>query len=277
MSPKKKHSLPLGKIGFIGGGRMAGAIIKGLLSSKSVSASGICVSDIDTKQRQDLKKTYAITILADNQKVVSLSDIVILAVKPQVMFEALKGLKISKDKLLISIAAGITIQYFEKAFPEVPVIRVMPNNPALVQAGVSAMALGQHAKKEDLEKALKIFQSVGEVIEVEERLMDAVTGLSGSGPAFIYLAVEAMVEAGETLGLNKGIAEKLAIWTLLGAARTLEKTGKKASELREMVTSPGGTTLEGLKILEEKNYKEALFKAIQAAARRAKELSEEWT
>jgi len=276
LSPKKRHSLPLGSIGFVGGGRMAGAIIKGLLSSRTVKASQICVSDIDPKQRQVLKDQFSVTVCNDNQKAAS-SKIVVLAVKPQAMSQALERLKIAKDQLLISIAAGINLQYFEKNFPGVPIIRVMPNNPVLVQAGVSAIALGQNAKKEDLDKALKIFRAVGEVVEVEERLMDAVTGLSGSGPAFIYLAVEAMIEAGETLGMNKGVAEKLAVQTLLGSAKTLSKTGKKASELREMVTSPGGTTLEGLKILEEKNYKEALFKAVQAAARRAKELSEEWT
>lgn len=276
MSPRKSLSSPPDRIGFIGGGRMAEAIIKGLLSSKNAKRESISVFDIDQKRLEHLKKDCEIKICRDNQEVVEASGVIILAIKPQVMSQVIRDLKVPRDRLVISIAAGVRMDVLEKNFPGVPVIRAMPNNPAQVLAGISALSLGQRAKKEDLKKAQKIFSAVGEVVEVEERLMDAVTGLSGSGPAFIYLAIEALVEAGETLGINKGVAEKLAIQTVLGSAKTILKTGKKASELREMVTSPGGTTLEGLKILEEKNYKEALLSAVKAAARRSKELSEEW-
>jgi len=162
----------------------------------------------------------------------------------------------------------------QKLFPENPVMRVMPNNPALVGAGISALSSGDKVEEKDLDKVDRIFKSVGEVVKVQEKLMDAVTGLSGSGPAFIYLLVEAMVEAGEKLGLNKGDAEKLSAQTVLGSAQTLLKTKKTPRELREMVTSPGGTTLSGLRVLLDRKANEALTEAVIAAAKRATELSQ---
>jgi len=260
-------------IGFIGGGRMAEAIIQGLLSSNLVSGSEIFVYDIKANLREYLSKKYFISVEAENQKVASLSEVLILAVKPQNVSEAIKGLEIPKEKLLISIAAGIRLGYLEKAFPSVPIVRVMPNNPALVGAGITAMTLGKSAKEPHRHLAEKIFKSVGEVIMIEEKNMDAVTGLSGSGPAFVYLAIEAMTDAGKKLGLDQKAAQKLALETVLGAARTMKETGKSAKELREMVTSPGGTTIEGLKVLEKRKFAAALREAVIAAARKSKTLS----
>jgi pyrroline-5-carboxylate reductase len=174
---------------------------------------------------------------------------------------------------VISIAAGITIGYLEKIIGLKPVIRAMPNNPALVQKGMTAICPGTHAKQSDVELALSIFSAVGAVIQIIEELMDAVTGLSGSGPAFVYLVVEAMVEAGEKLGLTKSVAEILAFNTVLGSAETLIRTRKQAKELREMVTSPGGTTRAGLDVLESRGFSQILSDAIIAAAKRANELS----
>ncbi len=252
---------------------MTEAIIKGLLSSKIVSESEIRVSEINPDRRKYIQEKYLITALDNNRQAAALSDTVILAVKPQVLPEAIKQLEIREDQLLISIAAGITIKFLEKAFPKRSIVRVMPNNPALVQAGISAISKGKKATEKDLQEAKKIFGAVGEVIEVDERFMDAVTGLSGSGPAFVYMVIEAMEEAGKSLGIDKKIAEKLAIQTVLGSAKTLLETGKSAKELRDMVTSPGGTTIEGLKVLEKRKFAEALGEAVRAAAEKSKKLS----
>jgi pyrroline-5-carboxylate reductase len=260
-------------IGFIGGGRMAEAIIKGILSSKIVSGPDIHVSDVDVKRRDRLAATYAVSAEVNNQRTAELSDVIILAVKPQVINEVIKGLKIPREKLVISIAAGITLGFLEKNFPEVPVIRAMPNNPALAGAGITAIAGGKHVSPDALRITQDIFAATGEVIMVEEKDMDAVTGLSGSGPAYVYVMIEALIEAGEKLGLDKEAAKKLAVETVLGAAQTMKQTGKSARELREMVTSPGGTTMEGLKVLEKKKFKEALMEAVEAAARKSAKLS----
>jgi pyrroline-5-carboxylate reductase len=252
---------------------MAEAVIKGLLSSKIISEPGILVSEIEPKRRRQLAKTYQISVEKDNQKVAALSDIVILSVKPQVLPEVVQKLEIRKDQILISIAAGVRLKFLERAFPGVPVIRAMPNNPALVQAGISALAAGKLAGKAQLKKAFEIFAAVGEVVEVEEKRMDAVTGLSGSGPAFVYLVIEALARAGQKLGIKKNVAEKLALQTVLGSARTMLETRKSARELREMVASPGGTTIEGLKVLKKRRLAEALVEAVGSAAKKSKKLS----
>ncbi len=252
---------------------MAEAMILGLLKSKTVSADQIVASDVDSDRLDHLTNTYKISSNGDNQKAIDQASIVVLSIKPQNFNDVLKNLDLSKVELVISIAAGISLGFLEDKIPGKPIIRVMPNNPALVQKGISAIVAGQYAKNEDVELASMIFKSVGDIIEVPENLIDAVTGLSGSGPAFVYLVAEAMIEAGETLGLTKSVAEKLSIHTILGSAETLLKTNKPAGELREMVTSPGGTTKAGLEVLENRGFKQALIDAIIAAARRAKELS----
>lgn len=266
---------------------MAEAIIKGILKSKisyapEIRISNISVSDIDENRRKYLEQNILplekdlINVNPNNRAVAKLSEIIILAVKPQNMKQVINELDISEGALVISIAAGITLAFLEKAFPNKAVIRAMPNNPALAGAGMTALAIGKNVSTVQVGLAKKIFGAVGEVIEVKERLMDAVTGLSGSGPAFVYLVIEAMTEAGEKLGIHKEVAEKLAIQTVLGsaqAANDMLKKGKSAKELREMVTSPGGTTIEGLKILERRKFAKALIEAVAAAAKKAKVLA----
>lgn len=261
-------------IGFIGGGKMAEAIIRGLISSKAFSPSEIRVSEPDPERIKRLKERYSISVADNNRDVIPLSDIIILAVKPQVLTGVLPEITPMAGQLLISIAAGITLAYMEKRLPGTPIIRTMPNNPALVGAGMTAMAVGTKVKKEQLEEARKIFASIGEVVEVEEKFMDAVTGLSGSGPAYVYLMIEALTEAGKELGLEQDKARRLAVETVYGAAKTIKDTGKPAEELREMVTSPGGTTIEGLKVLEKKKFVEAVVAAVKAAAQKSKKLSQ---
>lgn len=256
------------RIGFIGGGKMAEALISRLGASHKIIAS-----DVSRKRLSYLKKKYRIKTTTDNLDVFSSAEVVILAVKPQIVPEVIDELRVPKEKLLISIAAGITLGSLEKKFPGVPIVRVMPNNPALVGAGITALALGKSARKEHGEQANKIFRSVGEVVMVEEKNMDAVTGLSGSGPAYVYSMIEALASAGEKLGIARKEAEKLAVQTVLGAAKTMKETGKSAKELREMVTSPGGTTIEGLKVLEKRKFSEALVEAVKAAAEKSKKLS----
>ena len=249
---------------------MAEAIIKGLLSSKFQ----ITVSEIAAPRRAYLKKTFSqIELIDNNQKAVE-AEVVVLAVKPQDIPQVIAQLKIAPTSLVISIAAGVTIRFLEKAFANCAVVRAMPNNPALIGAGITALAKGKRVKPEQFELAAKIFKTVGEVVIVAEKDMDTVTGLSGSGPAYVYLMIEALAEAGERLGLPTAEAQKLARQTVFGSAKTMLETGKSARELKEMVTSPGGTTIEGLKVLEKKKFVEAVIEAVQAAAARSKKLSQ---
>lgn len=269
-------------VGFIGAGKMAEALISHLSASHSILAS-----DKDPKRLQHVKKKYRVKTTSDNLEVFKKANIVILAVKPQNMGEVLGDIRARSlpagrqgtkhraqdGKIIISIAAGITLAYLQKHLPGYQVIRAMPNNPCLVGMGITALAAGKGAGTKAKAQAKKIFGTVGEVDEVPEEWMDAVTGLSGSGPAFIYLVIEALAEAGIRLGIKKSIAEKLAMHTVLGAAHTMLKTGESAAKLRAMVTSPGGTTEQGLKALEEGALYHDLIKAVTAAAKRSKELA----
>ncbi|MBI5399780.1 pyrroline-5-carboxylate reductase [Candidatus Saganbacteria bacterium] len=259
-------------IGFIGGGRMAEAIIKGLTAAKSDWE--IHVSDSDPARREHLRNRYSATAHVNNAQLAQLVDVIVLAIKPQVFLSVVKDLTVKPDKLVVSIAAGVTLDFLENAFPQVPVVRVMPNNPALVKAGMTAISTGPNVSRDKLLLVEKIFSAVGEIVHVEEKHMDAVTGLSGSGPAYVYLMIEALTAAGRELGLAAAVSEKLALQTVWGAAQTMLKTGQSAAQLREMVTSPGGTTLAGLKVLEEKQFFLVLVEAVKAAAVRAQQLSQ---
>jgi pyrroline-5-carboxylate reductase len=212
----------------------------------------------------------------DNEKAVKGADIIILAVKPQNMAITLKeiSLAIDKSKIVISIAAGITTKFIEGSLTKgVRVVRVMPNTPALVGEGAAAVAKGSCAKADDVKLTRAIFDAVGISVEIEEKLMDAVTGLSGSGPAYCFLIIEALIDAGEQMGLPRDLAAKLAMQTMLGAARLCLKSDKQPAQLREMVTSPGGTTVAGLKALEEGKIRTTIISAVEAATKRSKELA----
>jgi len=257
-------------IGFIGGGNMAEALIKGIRQS---GMKDIIASEPREDRRQYLEKTYGIATTRDNKEVVRRSGIIILAVKPQNMDEVTSEVSgaITEDKMIVSIAAGITLPYLSSRLKTSRIVRVMPNTPALVQEGMSVLSLCECIPDKDMVVVRDIFMSVGKVLVLPEKYMDAVTALSGSGPAFIALFVEKMAGAGVSMGLTHDNASELAVQTLIGTARLLE-TGMPPAKLREMVTSPGGTTAAGLKAFEEKGLKDIVDAAILAATRRSKEL-----
>lgn len=257
-------------IGFIGGGNMAEAMIKGMLQS---NIKDIIVSEPRAERRDYLTNTYKINTTFDNKLTVKLSDIIILAVKPQNMEEVLDEIKdtLTDDKLIISIAAGITLSYLTSKLNKSKIIRVMPNTPALVQEGMSVLSMQECIHNKEMDTVRTIFMSIGKVLVLPEKYMDAVTALSGSGPGFLAYFVESMIEGGIKVGLDKTIATELAIQTFIGTAKLLE-TGLQPTKLREMVTSPAGTTAEGLKVCEEKNLKDIIISVIEAATRRSKEL-----
>jgi pyrroline-5-carboxylate reductase len=263
------------KIAVIGGGKMGEVLASGIVSGKLLSPGDVTVADIDPLRLNHLKNQHKVRVTGDNRKAVKDAGIVILAVKPQNMSEVLKELSpaIGRDKLIISIAAGITIGFIQDHLKKgTRIVRVMPNTPALIGEGAAALAPGEHATEEDMQTARAIFDAVGVTVVVKEDLMDAVTGLSGSGPAYGFIIIDALSDAGVLMGLPRDIAQKLAAQTLLGAAKLYLTTGKHPGELRDMVTSPGGTTIAGIKEMEQKGLRGALIAGVEAATLRSKEL-----
>ena len=259
------------KLGFIGSGNMAEALIKGVLASKLTN--DIISSDVNAERLGYIKKQYKTKTTMDNKEVVRKSDIIFLAVKPQHMKEVLEGVKdvATGDKLFVSIAAGIKISFIESII-ESRVIRVMPNTPCLVLAAASAFAAGKKATADDKEKVNKLLNSCGICFEVEEEKLDVVTALSGSGPAFFAYIIQAFTEAGKKAGLEAYVAQKLAEQTAMGTAKLLMEKDMDPEELIEMVSSPGGTTVEGRKILESSDVKKIIEETVKAAFKRSKEL-----
>jgi pyrroline-5-carboxylate reductase len=257
-------------IGFIGGGNMAEALIKGMVQS---GMKEIMVSEPRGERRAYLENQYSVKTTPENKEVVGNCNIIILAVKPQNMDDVTAGIYglISPDKLIVSIAAGITLSYLTSRLKTSNIIRVMPNTPALVQEGMSVLSLCECIPDKDMSVIRDIFMSVGQVLVLPEKYMDAVTAVSGSGPGFIAYFAECMAEAGVWAGLNIDNAFQLVLQTLIGTAKLLE-TGMPPDKLREMVTSPGGTTAAGLKVFEEKGFKDTIAAVIQAAVSRSKEL-----
>lgn len=260
------------KIVFIGAGRMAGALMAGL------KKDDLSASDIDPQRLAFVRRAFGAKIFKDNRQACAAGQVVVLAVKPQAMAAVLDGLRDLdfKNKLIISIAAGIPLRFLEKKLPGAAVIRAMPNNPCLVGAGLTALAKGKRATTRQLTLAKQIFARVGEVIVLPEKQLDAVTGLSGSGPAFVYQVIEALVEGGVKAGLSPAVAERLALQTVAGAVETVRRTVHSLSELRKMVTSPGGTTEAGLQAMEKYRAAQALTAAVLAAAKKSKVLSRRW-
>jgi pyrroline-5-carboxylate reductase len=257
---------------------MAEAILRGLISSKAFSKSNIVISDKDAARSKQISRKYNVRAAEGNAQAAGVVDVIILAVKPQSMHAALSGIagKVGPGQLVISIAAGITLKSLEKYLPKVPIVRVMPNNPCLIGEGISAICGGRFAQEKDLKTAEKIFSSVGDTIRVEEKYMNAITALSGSGPAFVYEVIDALVDGGIEAGLPKDLSAQLAVKTALGSIKTVIRTKKSPEELKNMVASPGGTTVAGLRSLDEGNFKGALKKAVVKASGRAKEISEEF-
>lgn len=264
------------KIGFVGGGKMAEALVKGILKAELVSAGQIHVADPEKRRRQLFADTYGVAVHADGKEVAAVCRIIVLAVKPQVMGPVLDALapSITSAHLLISIAAGVPLCFLEDrlAATGCRCIRVMPNTPALVLEGASVISGGKGVERSDLDTALALFNAVGVAMVMEERHLDAVTGLSGSGPAYVFTFLEALVDAGVLVGLGRADAEKLALRTVIGAARLMEETGEHPAVLRAMVTSPGGTTIAGLQQMARGGFSGIVMDTVQAATNRSKEL-----
>jgi pyrroline-5-carboxylate reductase len=266
------------RIAFIGAGNMGEALIKGLLQAGQVRPEQVIATDIRTDRLDVIHKMYRIETLTNNEEAATKAQILLLAVKPQVMDEVLTGLRgaVTEDHLLLSVAAGIRTAFIEARFSHpTRVVRIMPNTPALILAGASAITPGRHATEEDLKTTREVFEAVGRVVQVEEKLMDAVTGLSGSGPAYIFVLIEALADAGVQMGLTREVATLLAAQTAFGAARMVLESGEHPAKLKDMVTSPAGTTVAGLHILEQAGFRGLLMEAVEAATRRSMELGEE--
>ena len=269
------------KIGFIGGGNMAEAIIKGMLSSSSlVKVSNVFVSEPNKKRQTFLSSEYKIKIVKDNFDLVKKSDVLIIAVKPQIICEVLNGIadQVDAQKLVISVAAGVPISQIEEALrvgkkKKLCVVRTMPNTPSVVQEGATAITAAKGVSKSDFKISHEIFQAVGQTVEVPEEQIDAVTGLSGSGPAYIFMIIEALSDAGVKMGLSRDVATELTVQTVLGSALLVRETGTSPGELKNRVTSPGGTTIAGLHALEKGSLRATLMNAVEKATLRSKELA----
>lgn len=264
-------------IGFLGAGKMATALARGFITAKLTSAKSIVASDLIESARKAFADETGVRPMPTNLAVCKAASILFLAVKPHQVAGVLAEIRdhITPKHLLISIAAGVTLAKLEAGlFPGARVVRVMPNTPALVGASASAFATGAHATPTDAALVLKLLSSVGLALEVKESLLDAVTGLSGSGPAYAYQIIEALSDGGVAAGLPREVATKLAAQTLLGAAKMVLETGLHPGALKDMVTSPGGTTIEGLHEMEKAGVRGALMNAVRAAADKSKKLGE---
>lgn len=266
------------RIGMMGAGRMATALARGLVRAEMVTAASIVACDPSDEARQAFAAEIPGTVVAaSNSTDVAKAGVVVLAVKPQKMGEALDAIRsaIGSNALVISIAAGVTIARLEEALPAGQrIVRVMPNTPCLIGLGASGFALGKHATKDDAKLVASLLSAVGAAFEVPEKLLDAVTGLSGSGPAFVYSMIEALAAGGVAEGMSPELAGELAARTVSGAAEMVLQTGETPAVLRDRVTSPGGTTLAGLGVLRERGFGEAISEAVKAATRRSIELGQ---
>lgn len=265
------------KIGFIGSGKMTQALIGGILGADLARREDMIASDPSSIQRDVVAREYGITVTKSNREVVSTAQTVFIAVHPQHYLEALAPCADAFDHntLTVSIMAGVTARSLEEALPSgVPVVRVMPNIACLVKGAASAVARGTHATSAHQKRVIELLESVGVAVPIEERLMDAVTGLSGSGPAYAFAIIEGLADGGVAEGLPRDIAITLAAQTLLGASRMVLETGEHPALLRDRVTSPAGTTAEGLAALEARGIRSAMAEAVRQAARRSRSLGE---
>ena len=262
------------KIGFLGGGNMGEALIRGLVKTGLIPPDHLFVTDVRLSRLEELARIYGLHTLSDNGLLVRRVDVVILAVKPQILAVVLREIApATPGKLLISVAAGVSTAVIRDHLPAgVRLIRTMPNAPALVLEGATAIAKSDGLEPGDLEVAQEIFGAVGKAVVLEEELMDAVTGLSGSGPAYIALVVEALADGGVKVGLDRQTAMTLAAQTVLGAARLLIETGTHPGQLKDMVTSPGGTAIAGIHTLESGGLRRTLMDAVERATQRSREL-----
>ena len=262
-------------VAVLGAGKMGGALVRGWVTAGVLLPGDIRLYDTHAATAEQLARATGAGVAASAADAVAGADVLVVSVKPPVAVPSLAAVRdaLSPDCLVLSVAAGVRLQTLEAALPPgSPVIRVMPNTPALLGAGAAAFCRGRHATDAHAAVATMLMEAVGRAVEVEERHMDAVTGLSGSGPAYLYLIIEALADGGVQAGLPRDVARVLAAQTALGAARMVLETGEHTAELKDAVTTPGGTTITGLAVLEKAGVRGALMEAVQAAAERAREL-----
>lgn len=266
------------KIGILGAGNMAGAMVKALLHTGAVGPESIMASDVRDERLEQLSQTYGILSTQDNAEVVAHADTLVLAVKPQVVDLVLPVMaaNLRPETLTISIVAGVRLAALEARLPQgARLIRAMPNTPAMVLAGATAIAAGAHASAQDIRLAKEFFNMIGKTVVLEESLLDAVTGLSGSGPAYVMLMIEALADGGVKVGLHRETALLLAAQTVYGSAKLLLESGEHPGRLKDMVTSPGGTAIAGLHTLEAGGLRRTLMDAVENATHRGEELGEQ--
>lgn len=286
------------QLGLIGGGIMGTAILSRLLDQGIYPAGAVLVGEPSAVRRTELQQQYGVAV-TDNNAEVATAEVLLLAIKPQAFGSVVAQLEGRPEnlqenlqegplarpqasrmphqlpyQLVVSILAGVPLRTLQTAFAQQPVVRAMPNTPALVGAGCTAIAPGDHVTAEHLAQVRRIFAAIGSVVEVPESLMDAVTGLSGSGPAYVALMIEALADGGVVAGLSRPIAQKLALETVLGTAELLKQTGQHPAQLKDQVTSPGGTTIAGVSVLERAGFRSALIEAVRAAWQRSQELGQ---
>lgn len=263
------------RLGVIGTGKMGSALIRGIVKAGVLPPNKITASDVDPNLLSALKKETGIKTTSNNLEVVKSAEIILLALKPDMIRPVLTEVKghLTKEHLLVSIAAGVPIKAIEEvAGAEMRIIRVMPNTPALIGHGAAAFSPGKKATREDVEDVKAILEAVGLAVELSEKHLDAVTGLSGSGPAFVFMVIEALADGGVKMGLPRATAMQLATQTVLGAAKLVLETKKHPGELKDQVASPGGTTIAGIAALERAGLRAALIEAVEAATKRSMEL-----
>jgi pyrroline-5-carboxylate reductase len=264
------------RFAIVGAGNMGLALLRGLLDSRSLHPQNITIRNKRKDRADALAQKHGVRTALTNAECVLGADVVILSVKPQIFAKVLEELKDHvQNALIISVAAGISTRKIERVLGGAPrVVRAMPNTPAVIKEGASALAAGEYATEDDVALAQTVFAKVGRVVVVDEVHLDAVTGLSGSGPAYIFLIIEAFADAGVKVGLSREIAMELAVQTIQGSAKMLQQLGEHPGKLKDQVTSPGGTAIAGLHTLEEGGLRTTIMNAVEAATNRARELGD---
>lgn len=264
------------KIGIIGFGNMGEALLQGWLAANLASPEQLTVSDQSAERRKTAHQQYGVQIAPDNPSLVTAAEVVVLAVKPQVMAAVLEEIRprVQERHLVVSIAAGIPLSLLEEYLPQARIVRVMPNTPTIVRAGMAALAPGRRATAADVQVAQQLFNAVGQAVVVEEKALDAVTGVSGSGPAYVFVFLEALADGGVKMGLSRDTALRLAGQTVVGAAQLFLQSQQHPARLKDMVTSPGGTTIAALQVLELGGFRGLVMSAVEAATWRAQELGQ---
>lgn len=266
------------KIAFVGAGAMAEALVKGLIAAEHLPAKGIWLTNHANDARlQELHAAYGVTITRNQTDLLKDADVIILSMKPKDAEAALSSLKaanLNSKQIVVSILAGIHTSFLESYLPSNPVVRAMPNTSATILEAATAVAAGVHAGSEEMKVVSSLFNTVGETVEVEEEAMDAVTAISGSGPAYLYYMMEALEEASSQVGLDESVSKQLLIQTFKGAAKMLEQSELTPAQLRANITSAGGTTAAGISVLEEQGVKAAIQACVKAAAARSKEMGQ---